>query len=156
MSQLSDMYISVRSLASGKKKLDARVLNPLLRQYRKLLEQFKIEEIESDGQLFKVGVQAVDEFAYELLDEKTLLFSHQLKLNVLEPTHNPYSPNQPQPNYPSNIYAKFRKVLMEIRLENGSKGYYKKIVIETTGIKFSEGERTTGRWPAERLAGIGF
>ena len=143
MSDLSEQYISLRGEVQGKRKLDANVVNPLLREYRKKLNDFKIEETKSDGELFKVWVQEVDEFNSELLSEKTLLFSHKLRLNIYDP--HPHSFN----NYAHSIQAKLAEGLRKIRVEDG-KGYYGKIVIVNTGIKFAGGERT-GRWPEEPL-----
>lgn len=148
MSDLSEMHISLRGEVQGKRKLDADVVNPLLREYRKLLEGFKIKETKSNGKLFKMWVQFVDEFNSELsVDKKVLLFSHKLKINVYDP--HPHSFN----NYAHSIQAKLAEGLKKIRVENG-KTYSQKIVVETTGIKFS-GSAATGRWPVERLAGIG-
>jgi len=147
MSDLSEEYVFLRGEVQGKKKLDANVVNPLLREYRKKLEEFKIEETKSDGELLKIWTQHVDEFNSELLSEKTLLFSHQLKLNIFDP--HPHAHN----NYAHSIHVKISEGLRKIRVEDG-KGYYGKIIILTTGIKFAGGERT-GRWPVERMAGIG-
>ncbi len=148
MSDLSEQYVFLRGEVQGKKKLDANVVNPLLREYRKKLEEFKIEETKSDGKLLKIWTQEVDEFNSELLSEKTLLFSHKLRLNIFDPP--PHAHN----NYAHSIQAKLSEGLRKIRVENG-KTYSQKIIIVTTGIKFAGGERT-GRWPVERLAGIGF
>lgn len=149
MPDLSETYISVRGEARGKKKLDVAEVNPLLREYRQKLETFKIEE-KSDGRQFKVWVQECDEFNSELLeDEKTLLFSHKLRLNIFDDLLRSYN------NYAHSIQAKLGEALGKIQVENG-KTYSQKIVIETTGIKFAGGGRTAGRWPVERLAGIGF
>ena len=145
---LSDQYISLRGEVIGKRKLDAEIVNPLLREYRRLLEKFKVEKTKSDGRLFKIWVQMVDEFNSELsADSKTLLFSHKLKLTVLDPP--PHSHN----NYAHSIQVEISKGLDKIRVDN-RKPYSQKIIIITTGIKFS-GSAATGRWPAERLAGIG-
>jgi len=143
MPDLSEQYVFLRGEVQGKRKLDANVVNPLLRAYRKKLEEFKIEEKKSDGKLFKIWTQHVDEFNSELLSEKTLLFSHQLKLNIFDP--HPHSHN----NYAHSIQVKLAEGLRKIRVEDG-KGYYGKIIILTTGIKFS-GSAATGSWPVEPL-----
>ena len=149
MSDLSEIYISVRGEVRGKHKLVPDEVNPLLQQHRKLLEQFKIEKTENDGKLsLKCWTQDVDEYNGELLDEKTLLFSHKLKINIFSP--HPHTHN----NYQHSLQVKIAQGLQEIRLENGGI-YSAKIVIVTTGIKFSGGERTAGRWPTEKFAGIG-
>lgn len=148
MSDLSEIYISVRGEVRGKHKLVPEEVNPLLRAHRRLLEGFKIEERKSDGGLLKIWVQETDEFNSELSDEKTLLFSHKLKIEVYDSL--PHSHN----NYQHSLQAKIGEGLQKIRLENDGI-YSAKITITTTGVKFAGGERTSGRWPVERLAGIG-
>ena len=87
MEERSEMYIVVRGEVrnkKGRKELDAREVNPMLKEHRQLLNDFKIEETKSDGGMFKVWASDVDEFNYEMLDEKTLLFSHKLKLEIFD------------------------------------------------------------------------
>lgn len=144
MADLSEQYISLRAECRGKKELDANEVNPLLREFRRKLEQFKIDETRSDGKQCKIWTQDVDEFNSELLnDGKTLLFSHKIKLNIFDP--HPHSHN----NYAHSIQVKIAKGLGKIKLEN------EKIIIVTTGIRFAGDGGGDGRWPAERFAGIG-
>jgi hypothetical protein len=143
--ELSETYISLRSEVRGKKKLDAAEVNPLLRQYRRKLEGFKIEEPKSGGGLCKIWVQLVEDFNSEILAEgKIILFSHQLKINIFDSL--PHSHN----NYAHSLQVKLAEGLGKIYVDNGMT-YSQKIVIVTTGIKFAGGERTSGRWPAEGL-----
>ncbi len=145
---LSENYISIRSEVRGSRKLDPLVVNSLLREYRKKLEIFKIEETKSDGGLLKIWVQEVDEFNSELLDEgKTLLFSHQLKINIFDSLPHGFD------NHAHRLQAKMGEALEKIQIKEGK--YSQKIIITTTGIKFRGGERTSGRWPKEQLAGLG-
>lgn len=146
MSDLSEMYIFLRGEVQGKKKLDAKEVNPLLREYRKKLETFRIEEIKSNGKLFKIWTQEVDEYNDELLSEKTALFSYKLKINIYDPHPHTFD------NYQHGIQAKLAKGLKKIQVEDGV--YSQKIIIVTTGIKFPGGFGE-GRWPRERIAGIG-
>ena len=150
MSDLSEMYIFLRAEVQGKKKLDSNEVNPLLREYRRKLEAFKVEEIRSDGKTTKIRTDYTDEFTYELLnDGKTLLFSYKLKLNIYDP--HPHSFN----NYAHSIQVKISQGLSDIQVEGGGKGFYGKIIIVTTGIKFP-GSAGTGRWPREEIPIIGF
>ena len=143
--ELSETYISLRSEVRGKKKLDAAEVNPLLRQYRRKLESFKIEESKSGGGRSKIWVQLVEDFTSEILGEgKTILFSHQLKINIFDSL--PHSHN----NYAHSLQVKLAEGLGKIYVDNGET-YSRKIFIVTTGIKFAGGERTSGRWPAEEL-----
>lgn len=143
--ELSETYISLRSEVRGKKKLDAAEVNPLLRQYRRKLESFKIEESKSDGGLSKIWVQLVEDFTSEILGEgKIVLFSHKLKINIFDSL--PHSHN----NYAHSLQVKLAEGLGKIYVDNGMT-YSQKIFITTTGIKFSGGGRTSGRWPGERL-----
>ena len=147
MSASSEQYILIRSEVQGKRKLEPAEVNPLLRLYREKLQNFIIEE-KSDDKMFKCWTQTVDEFCGELLDEKTLLFSHQLKLNIYDNLLTTYD------NYAHSIQVKLGEALEKIILDNG-KTYSQKIVIRMTGIRFAGGSRSAGRWPVERLAGIG-
>lgn len=143
--QLSETYILVRSEVRGKRRLDPETVNPLLRKYRQKLEEFKIEEQKSDGGRSKIWVQLVEDFKSEILNEgKTLLFSHQLKINIFDSL--PHGSN----NYAHSLQVKLVKGLGKIELDNGLT-YSQKIVVVTTGIKFSGGGRSPGRWPGERL-----
>ena len=143
--ELSETYISLRSEVRGKKKLDAAEVNPLLRQYRRKLESFKIEESKSGGGRSKIWVQLVEDFTSEFVGEgKIVLFSHQLKINIFDSL--PHSHN----NYAHQLQVKLAEGLGKIYVDNGMT-YSQKIVIVTTGIKFAGGERTSGRWPAEGL-----
>lgn len=147
---LSEQYIFLRGEVIGKRKLDANVVNPLLREYRRKLESFKVEKTKSDGRPFKIWTDHVDEFTSELsVDSKTLLFSQKLKINVLDKP--PHSHN----NYAHSIQVEISKGLGRIRVENGET-YTRKISITTTGIKFSGGQGTAGRWPAEEIRIVGF
>jgi len=143
--ELSEQYIFIRSEVKGKKKLDPETVNPLLREYRKKLEMFKIEETKSGGGRSKIWVQLVEDFTSEILGEgKTILFSHQLKINIFDSL--PHSHN----NYAHSLQVKLAEGLGKIYVDNGET-YSRKIFIVTTGIKFAGGERTSGRWPAEGL-----
>lgn len=150
MSELSEQYILLRGEVRGSRKLDAAEVNPLLRKYRKLLEEFKIEEKSDGNKLFKAWAQTVDEFNSELLKEgKTLLFSHQLKINIFDNLLRTFN------NYAHSIQAKLGEALEKVRVENEGK-YSQKIIILTTGIKFSGGEKSSGRWPSEQMQTITF
>ena len=119
--ELSEAYISLRSEVRGKTKLDPEIVNPLLREYRKKLEAFKIEETKSDGGLSKIWVQLVEDFNSEFMDEgKTILFSHQLKLNIYDSL--PHSHN----NYAHQLQVKLADGLGKIYVDNGLT-YSKKI-----------------------------
>jgi len=143
--ELSETYISVRSEVRGSRKLIPEIVNPLLREYRRELESFKIEEKKRDGGLSKIWVQLVEDFRSEILGEgKTILFSHQLKINIFDSL--PHSHN----NYAHSLQVKLAEGLGKIYVDNGET-YSRKIFIVTTGIKFAGGERTSGRWPAEGL-----
>jgi len=140
---LSEQYIFLRAECRGKKKLDASVVNPLLRKFRKLLEAFKIEERKSNGKLFKIWTDNVDEFTSELLNKKTLLFRHKIMLNIFD--ERPHTFN----NYMHGIQAKISQGLEKIRMED------EEIIILTTGIKFAGDGGGEGRWPMEKTYGIG-
>jgi len=143
--ELSEQYIFIRSEVKGKKKLDPETVNPLLREYRKKLEMFKIEETKSGGGRSKIWVQLVEDFTSEILNEgKTILFSHQLKINIFDSL--PHGSD----NYAHHLQVKLAEGLGKIYVDNGLT-YSQKIFIVTTGIKFSGGGRTSGRWPGERL-----
>lgn len=144
MSDLSEQYIFLRGEVQGKKKLDSNEVNPLLRQYRQLLNDFKVEERRGDGKITKIWTDHVDEFTSELFnDGRNLLFSHKLKINIFDP--HPHSFN----NYAHSIQIKISR-LKDIQVEDG------RIVIITTGIKFSGcHDGREGRWPMEKMYGIG-
>ncbi|MCK4731586.1 MAG: hypothetical protein KAT65_03925 [Methanophagales archaeon] len=141
MPELSEKYIFIRSEVRGEQKLDAAEVNPLLQQYRRELEKFKIEEPKRNGGLCKTWVQLVEDFKSEILNEgKTLLFSHQLKVNIFDSL--PHSHN----NYAHSLQVKLAKGIREIYVDNG-KTDNQKIFIVTTGIKFSGGVSTEDKWP---------
>lgn len=147
---LSEQYVLLRGEVIGKRKLDANVVNPLLREYRRKLESFKVEKTKSDGRPFKIWTDHTDEFTSELsVDSKVLLFSQKLKLNILDP--HPHSHN----NYMYSLEVEISKGLGKIRVENGET-YTRKISIITTGIKFAGSQGTSGRWPNEGIRIIGF
>ena len=149
MPELSEQYIFIRSEVRGGRKLDAIEVNPLLRKYRKKLQDFIVEE-KSDGKMFKAWTQDVDEFNSEFLEEgKTLLFSHKLKINIYDTLLRSFN------NYAHSIQAKLAEALEKIQVDNG-KTHSQKIIILTTGIKFSGGERSSGRWPSERMETVTF
>lgn len=143
--ELSETYISVRSEVRGSRKLIPEIVNPLLREYRKKLESFKIEEKKSNGGMTKIWVQVCEDFTSEFMGEgKTILFSHQLKINIYDSL--PHSHN----NYAHSLQVRLAKGLEKIYVDNGMT-YSQKIFITTTGIKFSGGGRTSGRWPGEQV-----
>ena len=149
MPELSEQYIFVRSEVRGGRKLNAVEVNPLLRKYRKKLQDFIVEE-KSDGKMFKAWTQDVDEFNSELLEEgKTLLFSHKLKINIYDTLLRSFN------NYAHSIQAKLAEALEKIQVENEGK-LSQKIIIVTTGTKFSGGERSSGRWPSEQMQTVTF
>lgn len=144
----ADMFVFLRGEIRGKRKLNPVTVNPSLREYRKLLESFKIKETASNGTKLQVSVLDVDEYSDEVLDEKTVLFRFKLKLSVLD------TPPRilPQPNYPYNVHMRIREAIMKIKIDEGK--YTEKIIILTTGFKL-QGEVGTGRWPTEKMVGIG-
>ena len=148
---LSERFVLLRGEVQGKRKLDANVVNPLLREYRRKLEKFKIEKTKNDGRPFKIWTDHVDEFNYELsVDGKVALFSQKLKIIVLDKPPHTFN------NYAHDVQVEISKGLGKIQVENGET-YTRKISIITTGIKFAGGgQGTAGRWPNEGIQIIGF
>lgn len=142
MPELSELYMFVCMRVRGK-NLDAREVNPLLREYNTLLRQLKVEEQRNDGKIFKAWVQEIDEFEHQILDKETLLCSIQVRWNIFDPL--PHGAN----NYAHSICVKLHEALMAIVVDNG-KTNSKKIVIKTMDTHIP-GNTRTGRWPREKI-----
>lgn len=139
MTGMSEQYVFILLRVTGK-NLDAREVNPLLNKYNQLVENCRIEEQRTDGKIFKVWVDHIDEFQHELLDRNTLICSRQVKLEIRDPL--PHTANNPQ----HSTQVKIHEALMKIKVET------EKIFIETTETRFPN-DFKKGRWPIDKNAG---
>jgi len=141
MPETSEKYLDILVQVNGG-NLDARVVNPLLRQYDDLLKECKISEERSDGKIFTASVNSVDDRQHELLDENTLFCSRKIKFNI----HNPY-PHSTN-NAEHHIYVCLHKALMELAVKRETPK--EKIIVRTLDTHTSGGSRNK-RWPMSEV-----
>lgn len=116
--------------------LDSRQVNPLLRKFRKQLEDYRLEE---DG--MKAWPVRVDEFNSELINDTWLLCSHNIRWSISNPTGFSYD----------RIQVRMLRDMLKQKLVD------KEISISIQMRNaFYNGCQREGRWPRESLAGIGF
>lgn len=137
MPVMSEKYLDVLLQVKGK-DLDARVVNPLLRQYDYSLKECKIVEERANGKAFTASVDHIDERKHELLDKNTLILSRKIKFNI----HNPYPHGQD--NVEHKIYVLLHRAVMEIAVKHETSE--EKIVIRTVDTN-ADGGFKRGRWP---------
>lgn len=145
MPELSEKYLEVLLQVSGK-NLDARSTNPLIRIYDEKLKNLKIEEVRSDGKIFKASVCDIDNRNHELLNKGTLICSRQIKFNVYNPF--PHSAN----NLEHFIHVMLHKNLMNIMVEDVGTPNDGAIIIKTIDTHVAGGFKK-GRWPRDRNFG---
>lgn len=137
MPELSEKYLDILVQVKGK-DLDARRVNPLLREYDNLLKECKISEERSDGKFFKASVNTIDDRKHELLDKNTLICSRKVKFNILNPF--PHSQN----NAEHKIHVCLHNALMQLAIKRGT--LEEEIVIHTLDTCGTGGFKK-GRWP---------
>ena len=115
--------------------LDSRQVNPLLRQFRQLLEDYRFEE----GKI-KCWPKRVDEFQSELVGTDLLICSQ----NILWGIYNPAGFSD------DRIRVKLLRDVREIRVDEQKS--IDGISIHMTDAIF-EGSRRHGRWPRDPFEG---
>jgi hypothetical protein len=120
------------------KDLDARTCNPVLREFRRMIESYKLEE---DG--IKAWPVTVDEFKYELIDSTWLTASFDIKWNV----HNPTEKDN------NEVRADLLRAMLKLELTRGT--YSQKITITMKDAAY-RGDMKHGRWPREEIQIVGF
>lgn len=111
--------------------LDGQQVNPLLRSFRKQLENFRLKEGE-----MKAWPIRVDEFQSELIDSTCVLCSQNIRWNIYNPTGFSYDRIQV-------------KLLRDI-LTQGLKDEEASITIRMTDALY-QGSHRHGRWPKEAI-----
>ncbi len=118
------------------KNLDSRQVNPLLRKFRKQLEDYRLEE----GRI-KARPMRIDEFQSELVGTDLAICSQHILWQIYDPTG--FSRERIQPRL-------LRDMLIQ-RLEDEEIF----ITIQMTDAHF-QGSHKHGRWPRDEFAGAGF
>ncbi len=116
------------------RNLDSRQVNPLLREFRKQLEDYRLEE----GRI-KARPMRIDEFQSELVGTDLAICSQHILWQIYDPTG--FGRERIQP-----------RLLRDMRtqeLENEG------ISIQMTDAHF-QGSHRHGRWPRDEFAGAGF
>lgn len=141
--EMSELYIYVllKARTTGK-ILKPKIVNHSLNEYNAQLKNLRVEEARRDGKTFKFWVTEIDEKRHEALDEKTLICSRKVKLEIRNPL--PHSAD----NYNHRIGVRIHHHLMQLRVEH-FQAEKEKIVVETISTHIGEGERT-GRWPHDQ------
>jgi len=141
MPEMSEKYLEVLLQVSGK-DLDARIVNPLLKEYDDLLKECRIAEERNDGKIFTASVNIIDDRKHELLDKDTLICSRKIKFNIFNPY--PHTAN----NAEHYIYALIHRALMELAVKHETPK--EKIVIRTIDTS-GTGDFKKGRWPMSEV-----
>jgi hypothetical protein len=132
-----ELIMSVCFYVRGK-DLDARTTNPVLREFRELIEAYKLEK---DG--VKAWPITVDEFKYELIDSTWLTASFDIKFNI----HNPTEKDN------NEVRADLLRAMLKLQITHGT--YSQKITIEMVDAVY-RGDTKRGRWPREEIQIVGF
>lgn len=139
LSESYDLIMSVCFEVRGK-NLDSRQVNPLLREFRRKLENYRLKEN---------GIQAwperVDEFQSELVGTDLAICSQQIKWNIFNPTGTGYDKTQ----------TRLFRDMLEMKLDNQEK-HSKNIITITMKDAIRAGDLKHGRWPRERMETIVF
>lgn len=142
MPEMSEKYLQVLLQVSGK-NLVAKSTNPLIRMYDEKLKNLKIEEVRSDGKIFRASVCDIDNRNHELLNKDTLICSRQIKFNVYNPF--PHDAN----NGEHFIHVRLHKKLMGIVVEDAGTPFDGGIIIRTIDTHVA-GNSRKNRWPKDR------
>jgi len=140
--EMSELYIYVllKARTTGK-ILKPEIVNRSLTQYNEKLKNLRVEEERRDGKTFKFWVSEIDEFRHESLNEKTLICSRKVKVEIRDPLPHTFN------NYSHFIGVRIHRALMGIEVEN-FQAEKEKITIETIET-YIEGCDRTGRWPRD-------
>jgi len=116
------------------RNLDSRKVNPLLRKFRKQLEDYRLKEGE-----IKAWPKRVDEFQHELVGTDLAICSQNILWGVSSPRGICDAGIQP-------------RLLRDMRIQNLVEA---EISIQITDAIF-QGSHRHGRWPRDRFGGAGF
>jgi len=116
------------------RNLDSRKVNPLLRKFRKQLEDYRLKEGE-----IKAWPKRVDEFQHELVGTDLAICSQHILWQIYDPAG--FGRERIQP-----------RLLKDMRKQNLVEA---EISIQMTDAVF-QGSHRHGRWPRDRFDGAGF
>ena len=137
-----DIVAFVNFEARGK-NLNSQTVNPILRDFRRKLEAFKVVK----GDLV-IRVERCDEFESELVDSGWLLASHQVRFLIVD------SDKQWANNSNNVVRPAISQGIREIEIQNGLT-YTKRITVRVRDVCF-QGKPRQGRWATERLNVVTF